>query len=637
MQLAEDLWIAGSYYVDRSLHGELRVVGPHNHLHYGAVGFTPEHFIVKDVQEVGGALQVTGSMKLTNDFLPDPAMGHIRWVRQYIEPDSLYGSKQGKAAPTFAQVFTQKPKALAPMVTSFMAARDAVIVTYQRQYGKHWYGATLSLPYDVLLKRNNQTHGYDLLDDTGDWIDFTLVADTDNRIRPAVPHVVKPLVTHSETDFVRGLVQRTGVEITHLVNNNKTAGFGYGTVFPRDWMESADLGEFDLTPAARRYMYHKALEHVEPGGQGWHEDSVGEYAVRQQDELKSVTNELRELATLNEQIGTYLTPHAKKLAERNITRTMIDIEPRYILGLQRLQWRLLEDNDRERLRGAARYVLDQAEQHSLLTFKPLPVWKQRFLGGEFGHDGNWRDSIMAFRRVGPVVAPYDVNVVLYPEALRLIVSHADELQVEADRARRLERKWQQTADWFAFTSRKGLPAAALALYGVEKTGDQIHFHQLQVDHLDEAYALFYGRPAVATVESFARRLLDPKYFYTKSGPLLVGAREAVYDTTHYHGKVIWTKQTAFVVAGLQRQLRRKDLGNTVRQLAHQALVATAEASLNAFRQLGSVPELHYDHRGRPARYNEQMQAEGPSNLVQLWSAVGARRIIRAYNEATTNG
>ncbi len=42
--------------------------------------------------------------------------------------------------------------------------------------------------------------------------------------------------------------------------------------------------------------------------------------------------------------------------------------------------------------------------------------------------------------------------------------------------------------------------------------------------------LLYGYPSRADCVSFAKRLLDPKYFYSESGPILVGRNQG-YTTT----------------------------------------------------------------------------------------------------------
>jgi hypothetical protein len=69
-----------------------------------------------------------------------------------------------------------------------------------------------------------------------------------------------------------------------------------------------------------------------------------------------------------------------------------------------------------------------------------------------------------------------------------------------------------------------------------------------------------------------------------------------------------------------------------RDLLREAVLKTAEANLRAIVALGEVPELHYDQAGVAHLYNDQPEAEGPMNTVQLWSAIGIRRILRTYTD-----
>ena len=156
---------------------------------------------------------------------------------------------------------------------------------------------------------------------------------------------------------------------------------------------------------------------------------------------------------------------------------------------------------------------------------------------------------------------------------------------------------------------------------------------MPVNHTDEAYDLFYGVPTETDLQSFAKRLLNPDYFYTPSGPLIVGANDG-YKNYQYHGSVIWTKQTALIVAGLKRmlELHKRDWSNETLQLIRQALIVCAVSNLNALITLGQIPELYVDISGHAKHYDELPNAEGPANVMQLWSTIGARRIIRDLNE-----
>lgn len=101
------------------------------------------------------------------------------------------------------------------------------------------------------------------------------------------------------------LVKRSEDEIEHLITYAKTSSYEYGTVFPRDWMESAELGKGDLTTSKIDAMYSQALAYVSNNGEGWHEDVIGELAYKYKLEGKPV-----------------------------VDRGMVDIEPRYMLALE---------------------------------------------------------------------------------------------------------------------------------------------------------------------------------------------------------------------------------------------------------------------------------------------------------------
>ncbi|HSX48434.1 MAG TPA: hypothetical protein VLF41_02950, partial [Candidatus Nanoarchaeia archaeon] len=268
------------------------------------------------------------------------------------------------------------------------------------------------------------------------------------------------------------------------------------------------------------------------------------------------------------------------------------------------------------------------------TFKKIPGILKRHKDESYFSAGNWRDGDGAYKRIHPVIAPYDVNVVFYPQALKVMHRHAKLLLLDAKEIEQLIEKWARVKDWFRFNNPDGQPAYALALYDIRAEEDGVEYKKLMANHTDEAYEMFYGDPDEGDVVSFCQRLLDADYFYTPSGPTVVGANDG-YPTTVYHGRVIWTKQTAFTVAGLERQLKlakSKKWRSETAGLITEAIESMATASIKAWSELGAVPELHYDDNGVAKRYDEQPEADGPMNLVQLWSAIGARRIIRAYQE-----
>lgn len=164
---------------------------------------------------------------------------------------------------------------------------------------------------------------------------------------------------------------------------------------------------------------------------------------------------------------------------------------------------------------------------------------------------------------------------------------------------------------------------------------------LPVSHLDESYDLFYGLPSLEEISSFASKIQDEDFFYTPVGPILVSADEDSFTTKEYHGKVIWPKQVAFAVAGLTKQYHRGLNENwpwPLIQNIRQSIIKTSEAFFKGITDLGGVPELYYyDPQRNIARYyTDQEEYEGQMSFIQLWSAVGARRIIHDYLTVTEN-
>ncbi len=628
MQLRKDLWIEGAYYIDFDTNDQLRIVGPNNHLHYGSVDLYRQQIDIDTVHVEGNDLVIGGRLKAKEFFLRDPVMAHVQKVRHYVE-------RPGKTIPKYSEVIKKYPAELSPNYIAAEPAKEGYEITYRRLFQNHWYGVRILLAPDVTVHRQENQHGFALHAGVKPEIGFSLRTDTDIVPKPALRSVMKtqPINTTVLGKLKPGvdrLLDHTAVEITHLIKHNKTSGFDYGTVFPRDWMESADLGLLDLEPAAIAYMYHKAFEYVNPQGIGWHENIVGEFEFEKKQEANDLETTLDDLIDRSSRIGEALKDMIGQIEGMYVVRNMIDIEPRYILGLEELTTAQLKKADLERAKQVARYIVLQAQTQDLITFKRLPTLLKRHKHDEYFTAGNWRDSSRAFKKISPVIAPYDVNAVFYPKALQVIARHYRTLGINRSTIEALVEKWSRVKNWYRFTNPDGRLAYALALHDVKGSGQTLEFKRLEVNHLDEAYDLFYGHPEEADVVSFCQRLLDPDYFYTASGPLIVGRHDG-YSTKDYHGQVIWTKQTAFAVAGLAK-CSQSSWSAATQKLISQAIKATALASIQAFIKLEAVPELHYDQAGQPHFYNDQTDAEGPMNQVQLWSAIGARRIIRTYIE-----
>ena len=619
MQIGNDIWLEGAYYVDFDMNNQLRVVGPGNHLLLGTTGLTSRHITVEAIEPDGDELNLHLGVSLPGDFMADPAMGHIRRVRTYTQPTGIK-----EPEPTFAAIAAAHPGELAPNSLTTNLTPAGPSVTYLRTYGDQYYGTRWQWPTGVVLTRDADQRGFVVTGSSGP---YHVVVTTATTVHP--PRFRGRLWRRPGTAAAsEPLLQRARAEIEHLVSNYKTSGFDYGTVFPRDWIETADLLAPQLTPAAVRFMYAESLRHVSDDGAGWHEDIIGEFRYEREQEVAGLRTNLDELVGPDSRYRTDFERVLSQLGDLFITRQMIDIEPHYILGLRLVEPAAFDADTLVRLRHVARYLVNQAQTHRLITFKELAAPFRRQRGKEYYDAGNWRDSTLAFQKIDPVIAPFDVNAVLYPQALRVLRQHHKLLGLGADQLDHLITKWDGVREHFRFTNPDGLPAYALALYGVRDNVTGLRYRQLKANHLDEAYDLFYGQPTQAEVISFAHRVLSEDYFRTASGPTLVGHHDG-FDHTQYHGKVIWTKQAAFAAAGLARQAARGRtdgwLDDTI-ELIESARHDIAATCWQAFRAMQAIPELHYDDAGRARLYTDQPHPEGQMNAVQLWSAAGAWRL-----------
>lgn len=599
MKLYPDVWIEGGYYVDFDELGQLRVIGPNNHLYCGLVDI-PRHSIAlkKVVSTEDDSLHIQGAFKTKNLRLYLPLMGDMRSIRKKIGQD-----------PQFLSMRKHYPDLFLPQEFKIQRTKVGNVLTFRRNYDQHLYQTVWIFPSNVQIRPiETPLKGVEIISSNSS-IPFSLIADTDDIQKLQISDT---FITHP-TDFnwsvfgrLAPLVKRelslTQKEIEHMLTWKKTSGDRFGTVFPRDWMESADIGLHDLTAEARMLMYSEALAHVNPKGEAWHEDVVGE--------LRSVFQ------------------HAgKDLYDRK----MVDLEPHLIMGLEKLPDDFLLDKlTLQNIQRVAALVIQKARQRKPITFKKKTA-NQYYLSG------NWRDSGWAYKQLSPVVAPFDVNAVFYPKALQVLHNKEHLLNLKAKDLHSILDDWMEVKEQYRFTNPDGRSAFGLALLDTTaKWSDKKKRRLLDVNHLDESYYFTYLDGTAQEVGSFVDRLLDPNYFYTPSGPVLVAKNNTYgYTSEEYHGEVIWTKQVAYTLLGLSKHLKTAVIQEwplPLKRKIKQAIIKTSENMIRVYDRLGYIPEVHLDMNGKPALPNDP---EGVSR-VQLWSAVGARRIFRKYHDMKTD-
>lgn len=600
MKLYPDVWIEGGYYVDFDQLGQFRVVGPNNHLYCGLIDVPRHSVVVKQVTAAeDDSLHVQGTFKTKNLHFYLPLMGDMRSVRKKIGTE-----------PQFLGLRKHYPDQFLPHEFKIQHTKNGTVLTFRRNYNQHLYQTVWIFPQSVQVRPiDSPLKGFDISTSNSS-IPFTMVADTDDIQKLQISDT---FITHP-TDFnwsvfgrLAPLVKRelllTQKEVEYMLTWKKTSGDRFGTVFPRDWMEAADIGLHDLTAEARMLMYAQAIAHVNSKGEAWHEDVIGE--------LKS---------------------NYQAVGKDLFDRKMIDLEPHIILGLEKLPDDFLLDKQTlQHVQRVAKLVIQIARKRKPIIFKKKNP-DQYFLSG------NWRDSGWAYKQLSPVVAPFDVNAVFYPKAIQVLHNKEHLLNLKVKDLHSIMEDWMGVKEQFRFTNPDGRPAFALALLGTTArwSGNKQKGKLLDVNHLDESYYFTYLDGSAGEVESFVDRLLDPEYFYTSSGPLLVAKNNRYgFTSEEYHGEVIWTKQVAYTILGLSKHLKTAVIQEwplPLKRKIKQAIIKTCENMIRVYNKLGYIPEVHKDLDGKPELPNDP---EGVSR-VQLWSAVGARRIFRKYHDMKTD-
>lgn len=582
-------YLKGDYYFDIDLKNQLRIAGPQNHLLLGLSFPTDVKVEVAGTELHGEQLAIELKAHISELTLTLPLVTDMRTLRAHTEPVT--------PRPTYPDLVKQGISELLPNVVLHTSLYGRQYIVCKNMYTddqgrEQEFGAYIGVDSDTDMKLDDLYIRMRGKSPIRIWVETVGTLKTEPlgievfRTSARLPSDIFPPELES-------LYDAAGREVEYLIRTRKTSGFEYGTIFPRDWIESADLGKHDLTGATMDYMYRESMRYISERGEGWHEDIVGAYKAKVPD------------TTLH------------------VDRKMIDIEPKYILGMRAMSTEMLTNNEiQTKMRLVASYVIRNAENNEVITFKKVSEDS-----AEYHFIGNWRDSFLAYPRQKSPLAPYDVNCVLYPIALQIIRDHADYFGVERDHLERLVKKWSSQKEMFRLYHPGGVMGYSLALHGKKNI-------PLAIAHTDEAYDMFYGTPSIEETVSFAKKMISPDFFYTPVGPLLVASDEEDFTTRQYHGKVIWPKQAAFSVAGLTKQYLRgvgEGWPAPILEEIKRSVNTTAEACFTGFRELGAAPELYYcDENGHARLYTDQEEYEGQMSIIQLWSSIGARRIMRDY-------
>lgn len=292
------------------------------------------------------------------------------------------------------------------------------------------------------------------------------------------------------------------------------------------------------------------------------------------------------------------------------------------------------------------------------AFARDPRWENLVSIKEGRMTGQWRDSEEG---LGRGRYAYDVNAVFIPAALesidRLLSSGLLSPYVSRDQRAVLIRAKSQSQVW----SNKAPPMfevavpaqrarASMSAYGkglalnVAQALDEIDdgpvtFKALSLDaagqpvpvmHSDESFALLFTTPSPADLElsvttmmkPFPAGLLTPIGLLVANPVFASADTQARFTSRDYHGTVVWSWQQAVLAAGLDRQLARRDLPESLRERLTKAR-SQLWSVIDSARALRTSELWSWAYNGRYeiVPFGQQGGHVDESNAAQLWSTV----------------
>ncbi|NOQ68150.1 hypothetical protein GQ568_01785, partial [Patescibacteria group bacterium] len=207
----------------------------------------PRHKItINSIKDKDNVLYVKGHFNSQKINLYYPAMDDVRTVREEI------------GAETFLQIRERIYDRLVPHFARKAKKDGKTMLKFKRMYGKKYYQTIFEFNGGVEAKKIKKPFAGFELSAKAKKISFTIKASTNdincNKIKKISLIDKKDFdfqIFGKKKDLIEKIWTQTEIEIKHLLEWEKTSGDRFGTIFPRDWMEAADIGYHDLTPEAR--------------------------------------------------------------------------------------------------------------------------------------------------------------------------------------------------------------------------------------------------------------------------------------------------------------------------------------------------------------------------------------------------
>ena len=443
--------------------------------------------------------------------------------------------------------------------------------------------------------------------------------------------------------------QRARNALTFLSYEEKylAGSWRFDTYFGRDTLMSLRLLAPVLQPAAIESGIGSVLTRLAANGEVAHEEDIGEFAV---------------LRNVREGRGAKDTP----IYDYGMVDDDFMLAP---VAAHCLLERIANKPEADRFlttRNAAgdrrgdvlvRNLVWVTERSA--AFARDPRWENLVSIKDGRMTGQWRDSEEG---LGRGRYAYDVNAVFIPAALesidRLLSSGLLNSYVSREQRAVLQRAKAQSQVWskkappiFEVTVPAQRARASVSAYGkglalsvgqaLDEIGDRpVTFKALSLDatgqpvpvmHSDESFALLFTMPSPTDLERsidammkpFPAGLLTPIGLLVANPAFAAADVQARFTSRDYHGTVVWSWQQAVLAAGLDRQLARGDLPESVRERltkARSQLWSVIDAT-KALRtsELWSWSYANGTYQLVP--FGQQGGHADESNAAQLWSTV----------------
>ncbi|HRP36886.1 MAG TPA: hypothetical protein PLS50_03685, partial [Candidatus Dojkabacteria bacterium] len=230
-------FIKGNFYFDIDSYNQLRITGPENHLLFGATFHPTSGIEISSYKLNKGQLQIELQLEKREINIAVPLVCDIRTLRSFVEGIN--------PKPSYEQLVDRKIEKVIPREISSKSTKLYNKIQFVNEYfveedGKKYYGSEIIVKKPVKIDiENNRLRiiGEEPLKIT---IRTLTNLGINTKSLKSLYRQRLPIPKNLLDGEILELYKNSKAQIKHLITSKKTSSFEYGTIFPRDWIESAD-------------------------------------------------------------------------------------------------------------------------------------------------------------------------------------------------------------------------------------------------------------------------------------------------------------------------------------------------------------------------------------------------------------